>query len=400
MRTLITCTTAPCALLTLMLAATHLHAANNTPPSIVEDEFHFIVLGDAQFDNPTTFNRTIDQVKRLHPAFVIQVGDLIEGYSSDVDMIAEEWQRFQRQIAPLADIPFYAIAGNHDVYGSNKAPDARLEALFEAQWGPLYFSFTYRNALVIGLNSDSRDAPERISDEQIQWMQRILSESDATHRFVFLHRPPMLMSNSTRLHEAFRQGGVDEVIYGHHHHYHHFERDGVRYTMTNASGQMAHEVKAVGGFEHLLHVSIRGADRSIAAIEIDAIHPQDMVAPRDNYDLFSLGRSLVDGVATLVPTTEPHRFSFNLDLNNSTRRSIATFISCASEDERWVLSPAQIPTVELQPGTQASVRIDASFSEDRTPESLPTCTVKVPFQTFRGEWLDFTETVTTRYAND
>ena len=400
MRTVMVRTRPMCAFVAFLLSAAQLWAANDIPPATVDNEFHFIVLGDAQFDNPATFNRTIDQVKRLHPAFVIQVGDLIEGYHSNLDLIAEEWRRFQRQIAPLSDIPFFAIAGNHDVYGGNKVPDERLEALFEEQWGPLYFTFTYKNALIIGLNSDSREAPEQISDEQIRWMQNVLSASDAEHRFVFMHRPPMLMSNGPRLHEAFRQGGVDEVIYGHHHHYHHFERDGVRYTMTNASGRMAHEVKLVGGFEHLLQVSIRDSDRSVAAIEIDAIHAQDMVTPKDNYDLFTLGRSLVKRVATLSPTREKHNFQFTLSLHNKSERAITTFISCTSQDGRWNLLPNQIPTTALQPGAQAQVVVAASFSQGRFPESLPTCTVKVPFQTFRGEWLDLTETVTTRYASD
>ena len=58
-----------------------------TVPEAAENEFHFVVLGDAQFDDPPAFNRIIDQTVLLDPAFVIQVGDLIEGYQSDLGNI-------------------------------------------------------------------------------------------------------------------------------------------------------------------------------------------------------------------------------------------------------------------------------------------------------------------------
>ena len=47
------------------------------------DEFTFVVLGDSQFHDPATYNRMIDDVRHLSPAFVVQVGDMIEGYLDD-----------------------------------------------------------------------------------------------------------------------------------------------------------------------------------------------------------------------------------------------------------------------------------------------------------------------------
>lgn len=384
-----------CALL-LLFSASSVEARNDQAPQTERDEFHFIVLGDAQFDDTTGFNRIIDQVRRLYPAFVIQVGDLIDGYDSDLGLIQAEWRRFQHQISPIADIPYYAIAGNHDVYGGNKQPDAGLERIFEDTWGPLYFSFTYKNALFIGLNSDSKEAPASVSDEQLQWMSAILAKSDAQHKFVFMHRPPMQMKNAAVLHQLFIQGGVQQVIYGHHHHLHHFERDGVHYTMTNAGGRMAHKVKAVGGFAHFLHIAVRGNTSSVAVIEADSVHAQDMVDPSDNYDLYNLGRSLVRREATLMPKGRPGRYTFSLDLNNTTQRELTALIDCNSPDQRWHLSPKRIQPVSISPDNKQTIAIAATYEPSRVPEGTPACTVKVPFQTQSGQWLEFTEQVRTR----
>ena len=88
-----------------------------TPPEPAEHEFHFVVLGDAQFHSPALFNRIIDQTKRLDPAFVIQVGDLIDGYSNDLGMVRAEWQRFKHQLGPLGTTPYIVVTGHRDVRG-------------------------------------------------------------------------------------------------------------------------------------------------------------------------------------------------------------------------------------------------------------------------------------------
>ena len=47
-----------------------------TIPTPAQNEFHFAVLGDSQFHDPATFNRMIDDLTYIRPAFVVQVGDI------------------------------------------------------------------------------------------------------------------------------------------------------------------------------------------------------------------------------------------------------------------------------------------------------------------------------------
>lgn len=358
------------------------------PPAADPNEFHFVVLGDAQFDNPATFNRVIDQVRRLRPALVLQVGDLIEGYNSDLQVIRGEWQRFKRQIAPLAPIPFYGVPGNHDVYGSDKEPDAALEAAFEEEMGPLFYHFQYKNTLFVVLNSDTREAMGSINETQMNWLRRVLAASSADHKFAFMHRPPFLMDNAETLHNLFKAFGVGQVFYGHHHHYHHHQRDGVSYTMTNAGGLMGQAEPLVGGYHHLLQVSVRSDSVDVAVIAADSIAPQDSVRAEDNYDMFSLTQSLVSE-RTPMQRTGTGQYSMVVQLANNSRRDIQVFIECDSPDKRWHLEPASIDLVVLQAGTKREIPLTASYADDRQPEGTPHCDVRAPMQTHFGKWTHF-----------
>ncbi|MFT7653912.1 MAG: membrane dipeptidase [Candidatus Azotimanducaceae bacterium] len=362
------------------------------PPVASEDEFHFVVLGDSQFHFPAQFNRTIDQVRTLRPAFVIQVGDLIQGYNSNLGEIEQEWQRFKAQVQPLSPVPYYPIPGNHDVYSGDKRPDKSLEDLFEKTFGPLYFSFRYKNSLFVGLNSESDNTGE-ISDEQIDWLADRLRETDAEHKFVFMHRPPLLMKKADRLHEIFKSHGVGQVIYGHHHHYHHLNHDGVNYTMTNAGGRMAQENKEIGGFFHMLQISVRGEEVDVAVINNDAIQGQDAAHPKDNYDVFALKRGLAAKSVKMEVSGEGS-FEFNIPLTNTSERNISVYVDCSSEDNRWTFEPASIERVDLKNGKNRTLKLSARYDADRRPESDPLCTLTAPMQTVKGKWITLEHDVT------
>ena len=361
-------------------------------PDTQQPQFHFVVLGDAQFDDAAKFNRVIDQTRRLGPAFVIQVGDLIDGYNSNMREIRDEWARFSDQIAPLAPIPFLAVPGNHDIYGGNKKPDAKLESEFVERWGALYQAFEHENALFVTLNSDSTGAMNAIDAAQLTWLEKTLAASRAQHKFIFLHRPPFLMRNADRLHALFGEYGVSHVFYGHHHHYHYFERDGVRYSMVNAAADSISSQHQIGGFHHILQVSVRGADVYVAVIAADAITPVDYVAPSDNYDYFNLARELAPDKVVLE-RSGAGQYRMSMPLRNTSRRDIQAFAHCTSDDGRWRFDPQKLTPVHLAQGAAQDLVVAVSFGADRVPESEPTCHIRVPLQTAAGAWVDLHHTV-------
>ena len=351
-----------------------------------EHEFHFVVLGDSQFHDPPAFNRIIDDVRTLRPAFVLQVGDMIRGYTDDPVRWRAEWQRYKAQIAPLGSTPFVPVPGNHDLYGANKQPSKSALRIYEEEWGPAHRTFTYENGRFLVLNSDGPDASGRIDREQLQWLEETLQANNSTHVFAFLHRPPASLKNAQALHDLFRKHGVSHVFYGHHHHYHFKERHGVRYIMTNAAADGGLAIDEVGSFDHLLQVAVRDDEVSVAVLRADSIVRTASVTPEDNYQLFSIVRGLTPESLN-VTRRGAHSWQATLKLDNPASRRITVYTACGSADNRWDVSPTRIPAIVLDASASQSVELTLSHPANRVPEGLPTCTLTIPFQTSQGAWV-------------
>src|SRR4051794_11661139 len=87
------------------------HLKLNNGPS----EFQFAVVSDRTGGHrPKVFSRAVEQINLLQPEFVVSVGDLVEGYTSDKQRIAREWKEFQTYVGKL-QMPFFYVPGNHDL---------------------------------------------------------------------------------------------------------------------------------------------------------------------------------------------------------------------------------------------------------------------------------------------
>lgn len=371
-------------------------------PKPATDEFNFVVLGDSQFHQPTTFNRIINDVARLQPAFAVQVGDLISGYDS-ADVVAQEWVRFRDQIAPLAETTFVPVPGNHDVYGPNKTPDQAVTKLYRKQWGPDYHSFRYRNSAFVVLNTDAVGAANSIQGKQLRWLAKTLAANqNATHRFVFLHRPPALLKNADAVHQLLAKHKVDFVFYGHHHHLHQQQKDGVTYIMTNAAANSGVEAAAAGSFPHFLHVSVRDAQARVAVVKANAILDAEQFSPWDNYDLFALTKKLAPSKITLRPTQpkgDLPNYEIRIPLTNTSRREVQVFPSCNSADDRWHFTPQRLKPVILAANASVDLVLQARQGFNGSTESLPQCQLDMPFQATTGQWLQHQVMVNTQVAN-
>jgi hypothetical protein len=360
-------------------------------PTPAGHEFHFVVLGDSQFHDAARFNRLIDDIRHLNPAFVIQVGDMIEGYAQPAT-VAAEWIRFRQQIAPLGTIPFMPVPGNHDLYNPSRTADPVLEALYLDQWGATYYAFDYQHARFIVLNTDGPGAERRIGPDQWQWLQTTLAEAANRPVLVFMHRPPATLENGPALHALLRDHGVRYVFYGHQHHYHFEERDGIRYVMTNAAATGALDFAETGSFHHFLLVTVRDDDIRYAIVPAETLRAPTSVTPTDNYDLFDIHRQLAPGAIALTPTAA-HRWEFAVPLRNPTERMLDLYIQCGSADHRWRFTPTRVPPQRLAPGAETLLRLMVDFAPDRVPESVPRCTIQLPYQTSQGAWVTYERTL-------
>ena len=375
------------------IAAPAAIAANRPTLELPRAEFTFVVLGDSQFDDAAAFNRIVNDVVLLRPAFVVQVGDLIESYTDDKDEVRKQWRRFRSQIRPLGDIAYFPVAGDHDLYGADRKPSRMLDEEYRDVWGDPYYAFSYRNSRFVVLNTDERGTPEMIGEEQWTWLEHELGASNAEHIFVFLHRPPRSLENGETLHELFTRFPVAVVFFGHLHHYHHYERDGIRYVMTNATGEMGTDYEEAGSLHHLLQVRVRDADVSFAVIPADTILRPDFASPQDNDALYGLRRALL-APSTMTPselTEEDNGWSLQLLLSNPTPQAVHTYLEWSSPDERWRIGPEPAVRVTLPPHTRnKAIPFTLIRPDGSAPEEWPACTLRAPYLTSKGNWVTVT----------
>lgn len=258
-------------------------------------EVRFVVLGDSQFANRHVFERMIHEIEMLRPDFVVQVGDLIHGYTYDEETLRREWEIFRNQIAPLT-APFYPVPGNHDVV----TPQA--EKVYAEVWGPdrYHYSFDHGPVHCIVLNSWWGDEDDRIAAWQREWLAEDLRLHAERHGgagspelasrsiFVFLHSPLWRYARDEpgredweEIHALLREHPVRLVVAGHTHEYVWERRDGIDYVVINSSGGMRPNER--GGFFHAcLHVSVLpGGDARYAVLKAGSVLPLDTVDSAD-----------------------------------------------------------------------------------------------------------------------
>ncbi|MEM6928949.1 MAG: metallophosphoesterase [Myxococcota bacterium] len=170
--------------------------------------FHFAIVTDRTGGvRPGVFRVGVDKVNLLQPAFVMSVGDLIEGYTEDRAQIEAEWDAFDATVEEL-DAPFFYVPGNHDIM------NAEMDAAWTARFGASYYHFLYKDVLFLVLNAELFDlsdiegwstdrtrgpgqpawhasAPVRQRHQaQMAYARDVLAANpDVRWTFVFVHKP-------------------------------------------------------------------------------------------------------------------------------------------------------------------------------------------------------------------
>lgn len=174
----------------LLLCGVGVRAAHQT--------FFFFVFADPQFGmfesdkdfgrETRNFEQAIAAANRLHPAFIVVLGDLVNRPSDSAEIAA--YQRVARELD--SSIPLYNVAGNHDV-GNTPTPTS-LEA-YRRNFGPDYYSFRVAGIAGIVLDVSLLQNPAQVAGEverQHTWLKKKLKEAKrahVTHILMFQHQP-------------------------------------------------------------------------------------------------------------------------------------------------------------------------------------------------------------------
>jgi 3',5'-cyclic-AMP phosphodiesterase len=215
------CILALAALLSLLVAA---------PP---DGSFRFVLLGDRTGESqPGIYERVWGQIAAEHPAFVVSVGDTIQGLE---DATAEaQWRQIRATLRPYQRIPLYLTPGNHDIWSPLS------EKLFQQYSGhPLHYSFDYAQAHFTILDNSRSDL---LSVEEMNFLESDLAKhAGQPVKFVVSHRPSWVVdvafkNSGATLHRLAKKYGVRYVIAGHIHEMLHMELDGVSYVSLPSAG--------------------------------------------------------------------------------------------------------------------------------------------------------------------
>jgi len=196
------------------------------------NDFRFSILGDRTGDaEPQVYESVWRDVSALHPDFVINVGDTIQGGN---DATAQAEWRALRPLWDHSQLQQFFTPGNHDIWSEMS------RKIYEKETGhPATYGFNYQNAHFTVLDNSQT---ENLSDQQMEFLERDLQQNQARDpKFVLFHKPFWLIpvkfqSSQFPFHQLVKRYGVRYVISGHGHQYVRAIQDGIVYLEAGSSG--------------------------------------------------------------------------------------------------------------------------------------------------------------------
>jgi 3',5'-cyclic AMP phosphodiesterase CpdA len=268
------------------------------------EQFSFAVVADLESGyRPGVFEVAAAELALLHPAFVLTIGDMIDGGSEDEAELRREWTEFDARLSAIP-APFFHVGGNHDL------TNLVQRRIWEERYGPRYYHFLYRGVLFLVLDTEDYSAVEmkeiydqraayiearrndpataqtlpyasrlearlgEIGPEQSAYFEKAIADHpEARWTFVMFHKPVYQREDDGGLKriEAALKGRPYTVLNGHLHRYNHAEREGRDYIMLGTTGGERGFDGSKGAVDHFMWVTMTKQGPSIANIRLDGI---------------------------------------------------------------------------------------------------------------------------------
>ena len=253
-------------------------------PDSASRPFQFVIMADRTGgERPGVFNEGLDKVNLLQPDFVMNVGDLIEGYIDRPNRkpFAEQVRELTTMTSKL-QMPMFYTVGNHDI--SNMAQGQ----LWRQRYGQPYYHFTYRKVLFLVMCTQDPEA--KIGPEQADYFANALRQNpDVRWTFVFMHNPlwtapkDRLIPNGWGKIEPLLKDRPYTVFAGHTHHYALAQRNGQKYfILATTGGDSSLAGPKAGQFDHLVWVTMTDHGPVLANLMLDGIYGENVAAGQPN----------------------------------------------------------------------------------------------------------------------
>ena len=308
------------------------------PSKINSKNFTFAVLGDrtAGAEQPI-FEQIIGTIKSLNPNLIINVGDLIEGYSKIEATLMNEWDSVFTDLGDLKE-KFLFAAGNHD------ASDSLSKAIYLSRIGykKPYYSFSIGKNRFVILDNSQQEKADKPDATEMQWLVSELSKYKKSDNIMcFMHRSFWFNARDNNkpdtLHKLFVKYGVDYVFSGHDHDYVKMVWDGITYTMVGPSGSRykVFRKEEFGAFQNFLLVSVKNDKVQIRIIRPDGSElPADYVTYDDIKQLESIEQSI-----NITPVVVSKADSVFVTIKNISDLPISTSCNWWVENKAWHITP-------------------------------------------------------------
>ena len=269
-----------------------------------DDKFTFAIFSDLTGgERERVFEIAVAQLSLLRPEMIINVGDLIQGDSTDLLDLNNEWDSFDAR-AENARSPVFYVGGNHDLTGKP------LQDVWDDRYGRRYYHFVYKNVLFLVLDTEDNtpertqeifeirkegmkifaeqgeeafskteyaSLPERVSgnitaEQSVYFQQAIVANPDVLWTFLFLHKAPWQREGEANFTAV--EGALSDrpytVFLGHNHIYEHIERHGRDYIRLATTGG-SQFVGAKRSMDHVTLVTVDDQGVDIANLLMEGI---------------------------------------------------------------------------------------------------------------------------------
>ena len=271
-----------------------------------KNDFRFAVIGDRTGGaQPQIYGRVWREVDLMHPEFVVNVGDTIQGAE---DALAEsQWMELRPVWARYSHYPLYFTPGNHDVW-SDFSRD-----LYEKESNrQTHYSFNYEDAHFTILDTSTT---RRLEDEQLDFLEKDLeAHQDKSPKFVIFHHPYWIQeilegTGDFRLHQIAKRYGVQHVLSGHGHRFVRMVHDGVTYMEVGSSGGTMNGARVRGEgfsdgiFYHWIWAHVKGSKVYFTVKEIDGGMGAGRMFRADDWNQDGPSFDIADPALSIHPET-------------------------------------------------------------------------------------------------